>query len=474
MPPSSSAKTPSRSCRRTTMNRLIAWWAHNHVAANLMMIGIFLAGIIGFNSLEREMEPQVRFPGLYIGVAWPEASPQEVEEQLVARIEESVSDMDSIEWVRSSSREGSGSVYILAEQQVGFSQFLNDVKIRVDSISTFPSDMEQPIVQQWVNRNEFIRIALHGDMEERELKRLAETLRREVAQLKAITVVELFGTRNEEVSIEVGEMALKRYGLTFSDVANAIRNASMNQSAGTVRTETGSYQLKVRNQADTETDFNNIIIRESADGGVVRVGDVATVIDGFEDEPILATLNGEPAVLIQVMTTEIMDIVTASEAANEWIAKRQETLPENAKLTLWTDSAEDFKSRMSTIGSSAFIGLILVLFVLMMTLRPKVALWVAIGIATAYAGAFVFLPTVGVSLNIDRKSTRLNSSHVRISYAVFCLKKKKKKKHIKQKKIPKNNMPLQSHMMQSTNLIHILMTLLMGISNVSRDFLHTL
>lgn len=382
------------------MNRLIAWWAHNHVAANLMMIGIFLAGIIGFNSLEREMEPQVRFPGLYIGVAWPGASPQEVEEQLVARIEESVSDMDSIEWVRSSSREGGGSVYILAEQQVDFSQFLNDVKIRVDSISTFPSDMEQPIVQQWVNRNEFIRIALHGDMEERELKRLAETLRREVAQLKAITVVELFGTRNEEVSIEVGEMALKRYGLTFSDLANAIRNASMNQSAGTVRTETGSYQLKVRNQADTETDFNNIIIRESADGGVVRVGDVATVIDGFEDEPILATLNGEPAVLIQVMTTEIMDIVTASEAANEWIAKRQETLPENAKLTLWTDSAEDFKSRMSTIGSSAFIGLILVLFVLMMTLRPKVALWVAIGIATAYAGAFVFLPTVGVSLNM--------------------------------------------------------------------------
>ncbi len=382
------------------MNRLIAWWAHNHVAANLMMIGIFIAGIIGFNSLEREMEPQVRFPGLYIGVAWPGAAPRDVEEQLVARIEESVSDMDSIEWVRSSSREGNGSVYILADQQVDFTKFLNDVKIRIDSISSFPSDMEPPIVQQWVNRNEFIRIALHGDMEERELKRLAETLRREVAQLQAISVVELFGTRNEEVSIEVGEMALKRYGLTFSEVANAIRNASINQSAGTVRTETGSYQLKVRNQADTETDFNNIIIRESKDGGVVRVGDIATVIDGFEDEPILATLNGEPAVLIQVMTTEIMDIVTASEAANKWIAKRQETLPENAKLTLWTDSAEDFKGRMKTIGTSAFFGLILVLFVLMMSLRPKVAFWVAVGIVTAYAGAFVFLPTVGVSLNM--------------------------------------------------------------------------
>jgi len=382
------------------MNRLIAWWANNHVAANLMMIGIFLAGIIGFNSMEREMDPQVRFPGLYIGVNWPGASPQEVEEQLVARIEESVSDLDAIEWVRSTSRESNGAVYILAEQQVDFTQFMNDVKIRIDSISTFPTDMEPPIVQQWVNRNEFIRIAVHGDMEERELKRLAETLRREVAQLPAITVVELFGTRDEEVSIEVGETALQRYDLTFSEVANAIRNASMNRSAGTVRTQTGSYQLKVRNQADTRDEFEDIVIREDANGGLVRVGDVATVIDGFVDEPILATLNGEPAVLIQVMTTEIMDIVTASQGVNEWIKKRQETLPDNAKLTLWTDQAEDFNSRMSTITSSAFIGLILVLFVLMMTLRPKVAFWVAVGIATAYAGAFVFLPTVGVSLNM--------------------------------------------------------------------------
>ncbi|GAA4821165.1 acriflavin resistance protein [Marinicella pacifica] len=382
------------------MNRLIAWWANNHVAANLMMVGIFLAGFIGFNSMEREMEPQVRFPGLYIGVTWPGASPQEVEEQLVTRIEESVSDLDAIEWVRSESREGGGAVYILAEQQVDFTQFMNDVKIRIDSISTFPTDMEPPIVQQWVNRNEYIRIAVHGDMEERELKRLAETLRREVAQLPAITVVELFGTRDEEVSIEVGETALKRYDLTFSEVANAIRNASMNRSAGTVRTQTGSYQLKVRNQADSQSEFEDIVIREDASGGLVRVGDVATVIDGFVDEPILATLNGEPAVLIQVMTTEIMDIVTASKAVNEWIAKRQQTLPEEATLTLWTDQAEDFNSRMTTITSSALIGLILVLFVLMMTLRPKVAFWVAVGIATAYAGAFVLLPSVGVSLNM--------------------------------------------------------------------------
>jgi len=382
------------------MNNLIAWWARNSVAANLVMVGIFVAGFIGFSSMEREMNPQVRFPGLQINVSWPGAAPQEVEEQIVARIEEAVREMDSIEWVRSTSSEGMGEVSILAEQQVDFTQFMNDVKIRVDSIASFPRDMEPPRVTQWVAQNEYIRVAVHGDLDERGLKRLAEKLRREAANLPAVTVVQLFGTRKEEVSIEVSEEAMRRYGLSFSQVADAIRNNSINQSSGLVRTEVGAYQLKVRSQADTEEEFSAIIIRETPEGGIIRVGDVAKVIDGFEDNPILATLNGEPAVLLQVMTTETMDIVTASESIRNWIDERQDTLPPGAKLTLWTDNAVDFKGRMATIGSSAVLGLALVMIVLMLTLRPIVAFWVAVGIATAYAGAFVLLPTVGVSLNM--------------------------------------------------------------------------
>jgi len=382
------------------MNGLIAWWARNSVAANLVMVGIFVAGAIGFSKMEREMDPQVRFPGLEIEVSWPGAAPQEVEEQIVARIEEAVSDLDAIEWVRSSSSEGHGGVYILAEQQVNFVQFMNDVKIRVDAISSFPRDIEPPQVRQWINRDEFMRVAVHGDIGERELKRLAERLRREAAQLPAITVVQLFGTRQEEVSIEVSEEALRRYNLSFSQVADAIRNTSINQSAGSVRTEVGTYQLKIRSQADTEEEFNDIIVRETTDGGTIRVGDIATVIDGFEDNPILATLNGEPAVLLQIMSTEIMDIVTASESVREWIEKRRETLPAGVTLTLWTDKAVDFKGRMKTIGSSAVMGLALVMIILLLTLRPIVAFWVAVGIATAYAGAFVLLPSVGVSLNM--------------------------------------------------------------------------
>ncbi|WP_299947132.1 efflux RND transporter permease subunit [uncultured Microbulbifer sp.] len=382
------------------MNKLIEWWARNSVAANLMMVGIFVTGILGFGIMEREMDPQVRFPGLEIEVSWPGAAPQEVEEQIVARIEEAVSDLDNMEWVRSTSAEGYGGVYILAESDVDFSRFMNEVKIRVDGISSFPRSIEPPQVRQWVNRDEYIRVAVHGDVGERELKRLAEQLRREAVALPAISVVELFGTRMEEVSIEVSEQALRRYGMTFQEVADAIRANSLNQSAGTVRTEVGAYQLKVRNQADTEQEFADIIVRQTADGGTIRIGDIANVVDGFVDNEILATLNGEPAVLLQVMSTETMNIVTASDAIREWITERSKTLPGGAKLTLWTDDAEGFKGRMQTIGSSALQGLVLVLLVLLLSLRPKVALWVAIGIATAYAGAFVLLPSVGVSLNM--------------------------------------------------------------------------
>lgn len=382
------------------MNGIIEWWARNKVAANLLMFGIFMAGIIGLTSMEREMFPQVRFPGLQIVVAWPGAGPQEVEEQIVTKIEESVRDLDNIEWVRSFAAEGVGEIYILAEQNVDFTQFMNDVKIRVDGISSLPRDIEPPRVQQWVNRNEFIRIAVHGDIGERDLKRLSEQLRREAAQLPAVSIVELFGVRREEVSIEVSEESLRRYNMSFAQVATAIRNSSFNSSGGSVRTEAGEIQIATRAMADTEKEFGEIIVSQNTDGATIRVKDVATVVDGFEDNEILATLNGEQAVLLQVMTTDIMDIVTASESVTKWIEDRQETLPAGVQLTLWTDMNEAFEGRMQTIGSSAFWGLILVIIVLLLTLRPKVALWVAIGIATAYAGAFILLPSLGVSLNM--------------------------------------------------------------------------
>jgi multidrug efflux pump subunit AcrB len=274
------------------------------------------------------------------------------------------------------------------------------VETRVSSISSFPPDIEQPRINQFHSRNESMRVAVHGDIGERGLKRLAEEIRQEVAALRGISIVELFGTRAEEISIEVSESALRRYGISFDEIARAIRSNSVNLTAGNLRTDAGQYTLRTRNLADTQDDFESIVVRQLPRGGTIRVGDLATVVDGFEENEILATLNGEPAVLVQVMSTEYMDVVKMSKSVNEWIVERRKTLPEGVQLTLWQDSAIDFNSRISTITSAAGYGLLLVFIVLLLTLRPVVAIWVAIGIATAYAGAFVLLPAVGVSLNM--------------------------------------------------------------------------
>lgn len=382
------------------MKGLIGWWASNNVAANLLMIAIVLAGISGFGKLEREIFPTIPFPGMQVIVVWPGASPRDVEEQIVSRIEESLKDLESLDWIRSESAEGWGGVFIMAENTSDFASVMDDVTSRVQGISSLPPDIEQPRISQWVTRNEMMRVAVHGDVGEKALKRLADEMRREVAQLDHVSIVETFGTRDEEISIEVSESALRRYRISFDEISRAIRGSSINLSAGNMRTEGGEYTLRTDSLADTEVDFANIVVRQLPQGGVIRVGDVATVIDGFEDNEILATLNGEPAVLVQVMSSEVMDVVKMSESVKEWMEKRKETLPEGVSLTLWQDAAVDFNSRMSSIGWAAFSGLILVFMVLFLTLRPIVALWVAAGVATAYAGTFVLMPMLGISLNM--------------------------------------------------------------------------
>lgn len=382
------------------MKSIIRWWADNHVAANLLMIAILIAGIVGFFKLEKEIFPTIPFPGMQVIVTWPGASPKDVEQQVVSRIEESLKDLESLDWVRSESGQGWGGVFIMAESSSDFASVMDDVTSRVQGISSLPPGIEQPRISQWVTRNEMMRVAVHGDADERTLKRLADKMRREVAQLKGVSIVNTFGTRDEEISIEVSESALRRYRISFDEITRAIRGASINLSAGNVQTSGGAYTLRTDNLADTEVDFSSIVVRQLPEGGVITVGDIATVNDGFEEDEILATLNGEPAVLIQVMSSEVMDVVLMSKSVNEWLEKRKETLPEGISLTLWTDAADDFNSRMSSIGSAAFSGLILVFIVLFLTLRPIVAFWVSAGVATAYAGTFVFMPMLGISLNM--------------------------------------------------------------------------
>ena len=384
------------------MTGIVRWWADNRVAANLLMIAILVAGLVSFFRIERELEPYVEFPGAQISVAWPGASPQDAEEQLVVRLEEAVSTVEGITQMWSVAYEGGGRVIVIGSNNTDEAAFLQGLKRQVDSISTFPAAAEPAQLQLFRSRGEILRIAVTGDetVSERELKRFAETTRREIGLLGSVPAVELFGVRGEEISIEVSEEALRQYGLSLGDVATAVRGTSVNVSAGNVRSEGGNVQLRARAQADTREDFENIVVRQQANGAVVRVGDVATVLDGFEQVNLLATANGERTILVNVMSGPQMDIVKMSANVNAYMEEALKSLPSGVSMTLWDDAAVDYTGRIRTIGTNFFTGLLLVLVTLMLFLRPRIAFWVAMGIATAFAGGLAFLPLFGVSFNM--------------------------------------------------------------------------
>lgn len=383
------------------MNGLIAWWARNGVAANLLMIACIITGVLAFLRLEREVFPNGKFNYATVNVAWPGASPQEIEEQIILRIEEAIADVDGVKHVEGTASEGNGSVWIEGEDSVDTTLFLNEIKNRVDGISTFPADAFPPVVQQLRDENGAIYIALYGDLEERELNRLARQLRDEVARVpNASPIIQLWGERKEEVSIEVSEEALRRYGLTFDDVARAIRGSSINLAGGQVRTETGSVQVATRNLADTQEDFEAIIVRQLPDGSTIRVSDVARVVDGFEDRKQKREVNGKPSITLAVMAPDKLNIVNLSRAVNKWVKDKNEELGGKAELLVWFDTADLYFARMNTVSSNAVMGLVLVLIVLLMFLRLNVAFWVSVGIIVAFAGAFIFMPVTGVSLNM--------------------------------------------------------------------------
>ncbi|PHR57147.1 MAG: RND transporter [Robiginitomaculum sp.] len=382
------------------MNGIIAWWVHNKVAANLLMIALLLAGTISFFRIDREVSPYVEFPGAQVSVIWLGAGPQDIEEQITVRLEEAIGRVKGVDKLWSMSRENVGTIWVIGEQTLDKDAFLAEVKREVDTIPTFPAAAEEVQITPFANDQEVMRIAISGDVDERVLKRHAEKMRRELALLNHVPSVRLFGVRNEEVSIEVSEDSLRQYGLTFSDVANAIRGTSVNLSSGNVRTAVGDMQLRTRQLADSQADFEEIIVRQTPGGATIRVGDVANVIDGFTNVNLLATMNGERTILLNIISGPNMDVVAMSKEVKKYMEKAKPDLPPGVSMTLWEDTSEVFSDRINTILSNFLSGLLLVVATLFLFLRPAIAFWVAIGIGTAFAGGLAFLPMNGVSFSM--------------------------------------------------------------------------
>lgn len=381
------------------MNGIVAWWGRNPVAGNLMMIACVILGLLSYFKMEKEFWPAGRGDAVLINAVWPGASPEDMESQVIVRLEEATADLDGIDWVRSRAGEGFGWVRLLALPGTDVNALTAEVKTRIDGISTLPPGLEPPIVAREVGRNWSMIMSVYGDAPEKVLRDTAMRLRDRLSVINGGANTIVVGARRPEVSIEVSEEALRRWGLTFDDVSRAVRATSLNVSSGRVRTGDGDFQLRARNLADTSFDFGAVILRETPDGGVVRVRDVAKIVDGFEDRNVYNRLDDDASILVSIQTADRFNIWKTSEAAHKVIEEMRAELPEGVGIRLFYDEAEDFSTLANILFSNAVQGFFLIFLLLLLSLHPKVAAWATIGVMTAFAGAFFILPFVDVSLN---------------------------------------------------------------------------
>ncbi|MBK1879933.1 efflux RND transporter permease subunit [Pelagicoccus mobilis] len=383
------------------MKTAIAWFTRNPVAANLLMICLLLLG--GYALRERILFQEFPdYPGrtISVSVGYRGSTPEEIEESIVTRIEEAVYDIPGVKRLNARASESSGQVSILVEDGFDIDRVYDEVKSAVDGITTFPREARPPRVRrpQWQER--VISVVIAGDLSEWDMKKLSEQVRDEIMNLPGVSLADLLATRPYEIGIEVSPQKLRQYGLSISQVSSAIRGSSINLSAGNIKAVGGDIRLRAQNQAYSQEDFENIVLRADDQGSRLTLGDVATVTDGFDEIPVESRHNGERAVAVNVYRTGNQSAIEVGHQVREYIKEAQPRMPEGISLTHWNDDSERIEQRLDTLSDSAIMGFLLVVGVLSLFLRPMLAFWVALGIPVAFAGAFAVLPFLGVSINL--------------------------------------------------------------------------
>ena len=382
------------------MNAIIAWFAENKVAANLLMLFVVVAGIISLQDTRKEILPNISLDLITISVPYPGASPEDVEKSVLNRIESAIYDLDGIKSLSSKATEHLGVLTLEVAYGHDSKHLLNEIKARVDGIGTFPADVERPLVREISVRNMVAYLIISGDADERSLKNIAAQIKQDITTKPNISQVELAASRPYEIAIEVSEASLQRYGMSFIEVANAVRQSSVDLPTGVIKTAQGSVSVKAKGQVYWGEDFEDIVIRALPDGAQVLVGDVAKVIDGFKEGVSISEFNGKPAVALAVYRVGNQNILDVSKELHDYVENPMSYIPAGIKLDVWQDSSVYFKSRMDLLSENAFSGLALVFVILLLFLRAQLSFWVTLGIPISFMGAFMLLPNLGGSLNM--------------------------------------------------------------------------
>jgi multidrug efflux pump subunit AcrB len=378
----------------------IAWFTKNTVAANLLMVVILAGGLISSFTVKREIFPEFDLDIITVTVPYLGAAPEEVEEGVNVRVEESIQGLDGVKRVTSTAAEGRGTVVVELELGADARKVLDDIKSRIDAIDTFPEQTEKPIIQELTNRRQVINLAVWGDADETSLKRLAERVRDEIASTPGISQVELTNAPPYEISIEVSENTLRRHGLSFDFVARAVRRSSLDMPGGSVKTEGGEILLRTKGQAYRGREFEDLVLLTRPDGTHLRLGDVANVVDRFADTDQFSRFDGKPAILLQVFRTGDQGALEVGDKVKAYAEQAQSWLPEGVQISAWRDQTKVLRDRLDLLTRNGLNGFLLVVGVLALFLRFRLAAWVSLGIPISFLGAVWLMPTLDVSVNL--------------------------------------------------------------------------
>ena len=381
------------------MHTAIAWFTRNPVAANLLMAVLCVGGLLSLLTVNQEEFPSFEIPIVSINVPYLGAAPEEVEQGVCVRIEEAIESVAGIDKILSIATEGSCQVNAELEIDTDEVVALNEIKGQVDAINSFPAETEKPTVSMMVLYRNVLYAALSGNADERILKEVAQELRDDLTAIEGVSQVSVAYIRPYEISIEVPEYALRRHGITFDQITHAVRNSSLDMPGGSIKARDGEILLRSKGQAYWGEEFEDIVVLTRPDGTTVTLGEIADINDGFEEGDLFARFNGEPAVVLKVSQLDTEDIMDIAGEVKAYIEAARPTLPEGLSLTVWTDATRELEERMDVLNTTAFGGLLLVVIVLALFLRFRLAMWVAVGIPIALLGTIAVFPYVDIRIS---------------------------------------------------------------------------
>ena len=282
---------------------IIAWFTRNNVAANLLMAFILIVGVFSYQGLNKKMFPEFNTNSILVVVPHLGAAPEEVEEAVILKVEESLEDIEGIKRITSTANEGSGTVRIELQSGYSMSEKLDEVQMQVDAITTFPEQAEKPIITKQEFKGQVLWLSVSGSMDRRSRKVMTQDIGDEVMSLPSVNSAEVVGSREYEISIEISEEKLQQYGMTFDEVTAAVRRSSIDMPGGTIKTSGGDILLRTEGQAYTGKEYSNLVLRSAEDGTRLVLSDIANVVDGFVEEEDFALFDGENTSSIIVQST---------------------------------------------------------------------------------------------------------------------------------------------------------------------------